>query len=53
MFDLDMGAYGFFVWGAYGISAVMLAGLTLRVWSRARAAKRDLDRAEAAAERAR
>ncbi len=29
--DLDMGKYAFYVWSAYGLSAVALAGLV--VWS--------------------
>ncbi len=30
MIDLDMGAYAAFVWPAWGISAVVLAGLAVR-----------------------
>lgn len=29
--DLDMGKYAFYVWGAYGLSAVALIGLV--AWS--------------------
>ncbi len=28
-FDFDMGKYGFFVWGAYGASALAIGGLVL------------------------
>ncbi|MBN8553161.1 MAG: heme exporter protein CcmD [Caulobacterales bacterium] len=40
--DLDMSPYGPFVWGAYGISLVMLVALTWVTVSRARAAARRL-----------
>ena len=30
MIDLDMGAYAAFVWPAWGISALVLAGLAVR-----------------------
>lgn len=30
MLDLDMSPYGPFVWGAYGVSALVLIGLSLR-----------------------
>lgn len=46
MIDLDMSPYGPFVWGAYGVSALVLAGLTLWVVLAARAARRELDRRE-------
>lgn len=35
--DLDMAPYAGFVWGSYGINVLVLAGLTFRIWSRARA----------------
>lgn len=37
--DLDMGKYGLFVWGAYGISVLAIAGLIL-VSLRAQAQRR-------------
>lgn len=41
MLDLDMSPYAAFVWGAYGLSALVLGGLTIGVWRRAgRAARR-------------
>jgi heme exporter protein D len=39
---LSMGGYGAFVWPAYAISAVTLAGLTFGVLARARRARRRL-----------
>ena len=30
--DFDMSPYGFYVWGSYGISAVVLIGLAVRAW---------------------
>ena len=44
--DFDMSPYGVFVWAAYGVSAVVLGGLAARIWSAARRARRDLERAE-------
>ena len=46
MLDLDMGAYAAFVWPAWGISALFLAGLTVRSILNARRWKRELDRLE-------
>lgn len=40
--DLDMTPYAGFVWGSYGISALVLGGLTLSIWTRARAVARRL-----------
>ena len=36
MLDLDMSPYAAFVWASYGISALVLGGLTVAVWTRAR-----------------
>ena len=47
MIDLDMTPYGLFVWGAYGVSALTLGLLTLRIWQRARALARRLATLEA------
>jgi len=44
--DLDMGQYGAFVWPAWAISAVVLAGLAAWVVGRARRVARTLDEAE-------
>ncbi len=46
MLDLDMGAYAAFVWPAWGISALCLAALTVRIILHARRWKRELDRLE-------
>lgn len=43
----EMGGYGAYVWPAYGISALAVAGLAFAVWRRGR----DLKRRIAAAER--
>lgn len=34
--DLDMSPYAGFVWSAYGISALILGGLSASIWLRAR-----------------
>jgi|TARA_B100001971_G_scaffold39558_1_gene34607 heme exporter protein D len=34
---LDMGAYGSFIWTAYGIAALVMAGLFVASWWRLRA----------------
>ena len=46
MLDLDMGRYGFYVWGYYGITALVLGGLAVKVWLDARRARRALDETE-------
>ncbi|WP_296816063.1 heme exporter protein CcmD [Brevundimonas sp.] len=46
MLDLDMGDYGFYVWGSYAVSALVLGGLAVRVWVQARAARRALEARE-------
>ena len=48
MIDLDMSPYGPFVWGAYGLSALVLGGLTAWVLGRARGAARALAQLERA-----
>ena len=40
---LAMGGYAAFVWPAYGITAVVLAGLAFHSWRRHRASLRALD----------
>lgn len=47
MIDLDMGAYAAFVWPAWGISALVLAGLALRALASARRWNRALKQLEA------
>lgn len=42
MLDLDMGQYGVFVWSAWGLSALVLAGLVVGVVRRARASAKAL-----------
>ena len=44
--DLDMSPYAGFVWGSYGLSALVLGTLTLRIWARARAVARRLSALE-------
>ena len=34
--DLDMSPYADFVWGAYGISALIMGAITVSIWTRAR-----------------
>lgn len=46
MLDLDMGAYGLFVWPAWAISALALIVLSARSGFRARAVRRALERLE-------
>ncbi len=40
----EMGGYGFYIWSAYGLSALGIGGLVFVVWRKSRAAKRKLDR---------
>jgi heme exporter protein D len=47
MIDLDMGPYAAFVWPAWGISALVLAGLSARALAAARRWNRELERLEA------
>ncbi len=47
MIDLDMGAYAAFVWPAWAISALVLAGLAVRALLSARRWNRELKRLEA------
>jgi len=42
MLDLNMGEYGPFVWGAWGISALVIAAMVAAVVSAARKAARAL-----------
>ncbi len=46
MLDLDMTPYAAFVWPAWGISALVLAALTVRALAAARKWKRELARLE-------
>ena len=46
MLDLDMAPYAAFVWPAWGISALVLAALTVRAFAAARKWKRELARLE-------
>lgn len=46
MLDLDMGAYGLYVWPAWAISALALTVLCVRSGLRARAVRRELERLE-------
>ncbi|QLQ12609.1 MAG: heme exporter protein CcmD [Brevundimonas sp.] len=44
--DLDMGRYGVFVWGSWGVTALGLAVIIVRSWLRARTwARQDVARA--------
>lgn len=51
MFDFDMSPYSAFIWPAWGVTAVVLAGLCVRAVASARYWKREMARLEA--ERAR
>ncbi|WP_299172437.1 heme exporter protein CcmD [uncultured Brevundimonas sp.] len=44
--DLDMSPYAAFVWPAWGVSALVLAALTVRALIASRKWKRELDRLE-------
>lgn len=46
MLDLDMSPHGVFVWGAWGVTLMALAGISLRAALASRRWKRDLDRLE-------
>jgi len=35
----EMGGYGFYVWGAYGLTAVLLVVEVIAVWARLRNAR--------------
>jgi heme exporter protein D len=48
MLDFDMGEYAAYVWPAWGISAVVLAGLAARALFAARRWKAELKRLESA-----
>ncbi|MFN3780210.1 MAG: heme exporter protein CcmD [Brevundimonas aurantiaca] len=47
MLDLDMAPYAAFVWPAWGVSALVLAALTVRAVIASRKWKRELARLEA------
>jgi heme exporter protein D len=44
LMDLDAGPYAAFVWPAYGVSALVIAGLALDSWLRARRWRREAER---------
>jgi heme exporter protein D len=46
MLDLDMSPYAAFVWPAWGVSALVLAALTVRAVIASRKWKRELERLE-------
>ncbi|MBA4787791.1 MAG: heme exporter protein CcmD [Pseudomonadota bacterium] len=46
MLDLDMAPYAAFVWPAWGVSALVLAALTVRAVIASRKWKRELERLE-------
>ena len=48
MLDLDMSPYGAYVWGSWGITALVLAALCVRALVSARRWKRELAELEAA-----
>jgi heme exporter protein D len=50
---LNMGGYGFYVWTAYGVAAVVLIGLVWQSLRALRASTRDLAAAEQASPRRR
>lgn len=52
MIDLDMGRYAAFVWPAWGLSAIVLAGLAARALIAARHWAAELKRLEDAPNRA-
>ncbi len=45
---IEMGRYGAYVWPAYGVSALVLAGMTARTLLRSATWRRRAERAEAA-----
>ena len=45
---LDMGGYGAYVWPAYGLSGLAIAGLAVAIWRRGRILRRRLKEAEKA-----
>jgi heme exporter protein D len=47
MLHLDAGKYALFLWPAYGLSAVVLAGLTLQTLVQARRRRREAEAREA------
>lgn len=49
MLDLDMSPYGAFVWTAWGVSALVLAALSVRAIGASRHWRKELERLEAAA----
>ena len=42
--DLDAGAYAAFVWPAYAVSALVLGGMVIDSWLRARRWRREAER---------
>jgi len=44
---LEMGGYGFFVWPAFALTAVVLIGMLVTTLRRLRAVQGDLDRLQA------
>lgn len=46
MLHLDMGKHAFYVWGSWGLSAVVLGALILHTWRQAKAAAAELGRRE-------
>ncbi len=42
-----MGGYAAYVWPAYGVSAIVIAGLAFAIWRRGRALKKQLTAYEA------
>lgn len=44
--DLDMSPYGVFVWGAYALTAAVLAAVVIETVLSARRARRELERLE-------
>lgn len=41
-----MGGYGFYVWGSYGVTAVLMFGEVIAVWRKRRATLEEIARAE-------
>jgi heme exporter protein CcmD len=51
MLHLDMGRYAIAVWPAWGLSFVVIGGLTIQTFVQARKAERELARREGEAKR--
>ncbi len=50
MLDLDMGKYGFYVWGSYLVTALVLGLAVVLTWAEARKARTRLARLQQVAQ---